>query len=156
MEWQTYRGKPPWMHANGMSALPRLVAIYYPKWLKYYVGWLTLTVWPLSGDCVGKCVWLQACSKFHFCGQSGYGFLEVRFGRPSTKEELNYGQGVKAVALLPEQLHCLATLEVNTGYSYIAFTRQRDKLIIIQADCFERYSKCFHYYENELSPELYA
>lgn len=88
-EWQSCRGKPTWMCANGTSARSRLVAIRYPKRLKYYAGWLMLTAWPLRGDCVAiVSVFLQDCSKFHFCGQGDYGFLEVLFGRPSAKKEL--------------------------------------------------------------------
>lgn len=37
-EWQSCRGKPTWMRANGTSALSRLVAIRYPKRLNYYAG----------------------------------------------------------------------------------------------------------------------
>lgn len=37
-DWQTCRGKPTWMRANGTSALSRLVAIRYPKRLKHYAG----------------------------------------------------------------------------------------------------------------------
>lgn len=59
-ERQSCRGKPTWMCANGTSALSRLVAIPYPKRLKYYAGWLMLTAWPLSGDCVGNCVRLPS------------------------------------------------------------------------------------------------
>lgn len=59
-DWQTCRGKPTWMCANGTSALSRLAAICYPKRLKHYAGWLMLTAWPLSGNCAGKCVRLPS------------------------------------------------------------------------------------------------